>query len=313
MDAAKFPFGTQYLRGMSPLPQDWARDFKAMRSLGFNTVRAWLVWGVLEPSEGEVDFDYVERFLDLAGANGMTAGLLFHLHGCPEWAVRKHSKCWYVDEEGRAFEPSARSNTPSGGWPGLCPDNQEVKELEARFIEAVASRFGEHPALGFWEPVNEPHMWIDFTKSPAMSYCYCKATRAEFRLWLKAKYGELGALEEAWGRRFSCWEDVRPPTWRMNLSDWCDWREFTADNVAALVARRAALIERCSTRPIIGHAWGGGCVACGSLGAMAFDDWRNARPLERWGYSAFPDSVASTPLIGLGSDATRSASAGKVF
>jgi len=55
-----FPFGSQYLRGMTPPRGDWAVDMRNMRAAGFNTIRAWLVWGVLEPRPGEVDFDYLD-------------------------------------------------------------------------------------------------------------------------------------------------------------------------------------------------------------------------------------------------------------
>jgi beta-galactosidase GanA len=250
----------------------------------------------LEPKEGEIDFAYIEEYLDLAAKHGLKSGLLFHLHGAPEWAVAKHKSYWYVDEEGRPFEPSPRPNTPSGGWPGLCPDNKEVQALEERFIAPVVKRFGEHPALAFWEPINEPHMWVDFTKNPNFCFCFCEASRAEFVEWLKVKYKELGAIEEAWGRRISRWEELRPPTWRTSFADWCDWRDFSADRIAFLVARRADLIRRHSPRPVIGHAWGGGAVTCASLGAMAFDDWRNSKALDQWGCSAFPskfdDSLA---------------------
>ena len=44
-----------------------------------------------------------------------------------------------------------------------------------------------------------------------------------------------------------------------------------------------------------------GCVTCSELGAMAFDDWKNAAPVQMWGYSAFPWSIAQTAMIGLGS------------
>jgi hypothetical protein len=96
-------------------------------------------------------------------------------------------------------------------------------------------------------------------------------------------------------------------------SDWTEWRNFTTDSVAGLVRRRADIIRRCSSRPVIGHAYGGGSVTCGHLGAMAFDDWKNAASLDQWGYSAFPGNLEGTSLIGLGTDATRAASNGKVF
>lgn len=307
------PFGAQYLRGLTPLREDWARDMATMRELGFNTLRAWLVWGALEPRRGEVDVAHIIEFLDLAQRHDLRVGLLFHLHGCPEWATQAYPHYWYVDERGRGFEPAPRANTPSGGWPGLCYDHPEVQRIEEGFITTVVRGVGDHPALAFWEPVNEPHQWIDFAQSPPGVYCYCNATRAAFVRWLQAKYGTLEALNEAWGRRMGDWAEVRPPTWRFGLTDWCDWRTFTAENVAAMVARRAAVIRTCSDAPVVAHAWGGSCVTCTELGSMAFDDWKNAEPTDIWGDSAFPRQASSTVLVGLGTAATRAAAAGRPF
>jgi len=308
-----FPFGSQYLRGLTPRPEDWDRDMATMRDLGFNTIRAWLVWGTLEPRQGEVDVAYVRSMLDTAHKYGLRVGLLFHLHGCPEWAIRKHRRYWYVDERGRSFEPAVRANTPSGGWPGLCFDYKQVHQLEDAFITTMIKGLDDHPALAFWEPINEPHQWIDFSQSPPGVFCYCDGTRAAFIDWLRRKYGTLERLNEAWGRRMGEWEEVRPPTWRFGLSDWCDWRTFTAENIAALVHRRSDVIRSCSKKPIAVHAWGGSCVTCTELGSMAFDDWKNADPTDIWGDSAFPQRASSTVLVGLGMAATRSAARGRPF
>ncbi|MCE5240744.1 beta-galactosidase [bacterium] len=308
-----FPFGSQYLRGLTPPRADWARDLANMRAAGFNTIRAWLVWGVLEPRPGEIDFDYLDTFLDLAAANELRVGLLMHLHGCPEWAIRQHRDLWYVDIKGRPFESAQRANTPSGGWPGLCPDHALTQELEARFIEGVVSHCGDHPAVAFFEPINEPHVWVDMTENPIGCFCYCEASREAFRQWLRGKYGTLAGVGEAWGRRFSDWAEVRPPTWLFGFSDWVDFRTFAAESIAALVQRRSDLIRKHTRKPVIAHAWGGGCVTCGQLGAMAFDDWKNADSVDMWGYSAFPSSVPQTLMVGLGTDATRCAAGGKEF
>lgn len=312
-DAQFFPFGSQYLRGLTPPQSDWARDMKNMRAAGFNTIRGWLVWGILEPRPGEIDFDYLDTFLNTAQENGLQVGLLMHLHGCPEWAIVQNRDKWYVDIKGRPFESSQRANTPSGGWPGLCPDHASVQELEARFIEGIVSHCGDHPAVSFFEPINEPHMWVDMMENPIGCFCYCDASREAFRQWLREKYGTLEAVGEAWGRRFSEWADVRPPTWLFGFSDWVDFRTFTAENIAGLVQRRSDLIRKHTTKPIIAHAWGGGCVTCGQLGSMAFDDWKNADPVDKWGYSAFPSNAPQTLMVGLGTDATRNAARGKEF
>lgn len=308
-----FPFGSQYLRGLTPHPEDWELDLARMQALGFTHLRAWLVWGVLEPSPGEIDIGPVKTFLDLAQARSLQVILLFHLHGCPEWAVRAQRACWYVDKRGLPFEPQPRSNTPSGGWPGLCPDHAATQTLEEKFLRAVVSQVGRHPALFAWEPMNEPHQWVDLEQTPPGVFCYCEATRAAFRSWLQARYGSLEALGKAWGRRFSSWDDVRPPTWRFGYADWCDWRTFTAENVVAHVRRRAEIIRAHSPAPVIAHAWGGGTTLCPHLGAMAFDDWKQADVVDLWGCSGFPSRLPQIVTLGLSMDSTRSAAAGKPF
>ena len=311
MEQQIFTFGTQYLRGYSPDRSQWGRDLKQISELHFNTIRVWLVWGILEPEDGVVDFDYIDTIINLAEQNHLRVIFLFHLHSAPEWAIRKHRDCWYVNQYGQPFEPSARANTPSGGWPGLCPDHAAAQELEERFIAAVCEHVGDRAFA--YEPINEPHMWVDMVQNPQGYFCFCDATRKVFRQWLRQRYGTLEALGEAWGHCFSDWEDVRPPTWHFGYADTVDWRLFTAENIAALVARRAACIRRHSRVQIIGHAWGGGTVTCGQLGTMAFDDWKNARPLDKWGCSAFPSRLSQTCNIGLSMDDTRSAAQGKEF
>lgn len=308
-----FPFGSQYLRGLTPHPEDWERDMVQMRALGFTHLRAWLVWGVLEPRPGEIDVGSVVHLLDLAQGHELRVILLFHLHGCPEWALRTQRECWYVDKRGQPFEPQPRSNTPSGGWPGLCPDHAKAAALEAKFIKAIVTRVGRHPALAAWEPMNEPHLWTDIEQTPPGVFCYCEATRAAFRAWLMARYGTLERLGAAWGRRFSAWEDVHPPTWRFGYADWCDWRTFAAVSICGHVQRRAEIIRAHSAAPVIAHAWGGGTTLCAHLGAMAFDDWRQAEVVDVWGCSGFPTKLCQIVGVGISMDSTRDAAGGKPF
>lgn len=308
-----FPFGSQYVRGLTPHPEDWELDMARMQALGFTHIRAWLVWGVLEPSPGEIDTASVQTLLDLAQAHSLKVILLFHLHGCPEWAIRAQRAGWYVDRRGVPFEPQPRSNTPSGGWPGLCPDHAIAAVLEEKFIKAVASRVGTHPALFAWEPMNEPHMWADIEQTPPGVFCYCEATRAAFRIWLQAKYGSVHAIGKAWGRKFGSWDDVRPPTWRFGYADWCDWRTFTAESICGHVRRRAGVIRAHSPAPVIAHAWGGGTTLCAHLGAMAFDDWKQADVVDLWGCSGFPAKLPQIVSVGLSMDSTRNAAGAKPF
>jgi beta-galactosidase GanA len=304
-----FIFGTQYLRGASPRPEYWEKDLKQISAAGFNTIRVWLVWGVLEVREGEIDFSYIEKILSLAEKENLRVIFLFHLHGAPEWLSRKYPQYRYVNRNGHAFEPSARTNTPSGGWPGLCPDHKIVQELEERFIREVTSYIGDRAFA--YEPINEPHQWVDSVLP--MEYCYCEATKEQFRIWLKKKYKTLDALGSAWGRYFDCWENVTPSAWDFGYNDRLDFRRFTTEQIALLVRRRAEVIRKYTTRPVIAHAWGGGSTCCPQLAAMAFDDWRNAAEVDLWGCSGFPDKVEQTAQLAQSMVATRSAANGKTF
>ncbi|MBO9610229.1 MAG: beta-galactosidase [Paenibacillaceae bacterium] len=305
-------FGSQYLRAWTPRMEDWDRDLAAMKALGFNTVRAWLVWNVLELSEGVYNWAYLDTFADLVAKHGLRVGYLFHLHGAPEWLIKRYPHYFYVDTHGKPYEPSARPNTPSGGWPGLCYDHPEVRAHEERFISAVVRHLAGRSEIAFWEPMNEPHVIIDFASPEDTPFCYCCATRSKFRLWLERKYGTIGRLNAAWGRHHNEWDEVRPVTGQCGYRDVVDFRMFMAENLVEEVAWRTEVIRRNDSRPVIAHCWGGGSAACAQLGGMSCDDWRNSRCFDMWGLSAFP-STAGLSLLGFSTDAARSAADGKTF
>lgn len=308
-----FVYGTQYLRGTTPEPDQWKRDMENMKNLGFNTIRAWLVWNCLERRQGEIDTEYISRFLDCAADFDLQVGLLFHLHAGPHWALEKHPEYYYVDQDGTPFLPAVRPNTPSGGWPGLCFDHPEVRDMEKSFISGVIGETKKHRNVAFYEPMNEPHQWTDYMRQPVGSFCYCKASQEKFRLWLQKKYGDIQTLNDAWGYAYDDFSQVHPPRWTSSYSDYADFRLFTMDNIAEEVQFRTDVIRANDTKPVIAHAWGGGSVTCAWLGAMAFDDWKNAAVVDKWGFSAFPKHIEDCCALGLSSDATRSAANGKEF
>jgi beta-galactosidase GanA len=218
-----------------------------------------------------------------------------------------------VDEKNLPFEPAPRPNTPSGGWPGLCYDHDEVREMEERVIRGVIAETKKHSNVAFYEPMNEPHQWIDYVQNPNGVFCYCEASVNKFRQWLKAKYGDIDALNAAWGYFYHSFDEVRPARWAPSFSDYNDFRLFNMDNVAAEIKFRSDIIRDCDNKPVIAHSWGGGAVTCANLGAMAFDDWKNAKVFDKWGYSAFPMSASDASSLAMGSAATRCAADGKEY
>ena len=308
-----FVFGTQYLRGSTPQRDQWERDMENMKKCGFNTIRAWMVWSHIERAEGEIDYDYISSFLNCAEKYDLNVGLLFHLHACPAWAVKKYSKYFYISDDLLPFEPTVRPNTPGGGWPGLCYDHAEVREMEERFIRGVMEETKKHQNVAFYEPMNEPHQWIDFTKTPSGIYCYCPESIKKYQSWLQNKYQDISELNQAWGYGYSSFDEVRPPRWTASYSDSADFRLFNIDNVVEEITFRSDIIRSCDNKPVIAHAWGGGATTCAQLGGMAFDDWKNAQVFDKWGYSAFPQTAEDCSMLGLGCNATRCAADGKEY
>lgn len=303
-----FVFGTQYLRGASPEKSEWEKDMIHMRKLGFNTIRIWIVWNAFERRKGEIDTRTVKEFLELAERHGLQVGILFHLHAAPAWAIEEYKPFYYVNENGVPFEPTIRPNTPSGGWPGFCFDYEEVRQLEAHFIRGILKETRKHPNVAFYEPMNEPHQWVGNG-----FYCYCPASVKKFRLWLREKYKTMDRFNRAWGAFYDSFDEVRPPHWTGAYSNYADFRLFTMENIAQEIAFRRDVIKEMDDRPVIAHSWGGGATTCGNLGAMAFDDWKNAAVFDKWGYSAFPGSARDCVSVGLGSTSTRCAANGREY
>jgi len=272
-----FPFGAQYLRGATPEPEDWDKDLKLAKSLGFNTMRAWLCWGYLEPKQGEINFNYIDTFLDTMGKYNLKAILLFNLYGCPKWATRKYPNCRYVDNEGIPAEPNAASSIPTGGWPGLCFDHNIVREIAENFMRKVLEHLKDRPEISYWEPMNEPI--LDPQRYSNKMYCYCSATRAKFTEWLKKKYGTLNALNDAWGRSHSAWEDVRPPTYQRGYTQWIDWRRFLIERTANVVKWRTEVIKSVAPQPVMAHTYEAMC--CSDFVTKAYDDWKLARVVDK--------------------------------
>jgi beta-galactosidase len=71
--------------------------------------------------------------------------------------------------------------------------------------------------------------------------CFCDASALAFRAWLRARYGDLEHLNEAWGTAFWSqhyydWDEVIPPlptpTWG-NPTQNLDWKRFCSDELLA--------------------------------------------------------------------------------
>ncbi|MHC4444079.1 MAG: beta-galactosidase, partial [Planctomycetota bacterium] len=305
-----FLVGTQYFRAPTPMPEDWEPDLENIRNSGMNIIRLWLVWSWMNPAPGKYDFEDVEKLLDLCKKYDIRAVLLTSLEAAPAWMIREHQKCHYISRKGLPRLTTSGANLTPGGFPGLCPDHEIVREKGAEWIAATAKHFAGHDVVYAWEPQNEPMM--EGARYHDEVYCYCQATLKRFREWLQRKYETLEALGTAWRQKHSCWEDVLPPREGGSWPDWIDFRNFALDNINDhIVWRKKAISDNAPNHAILmhGRANTGGLL---DTNTQVIDDWRLAKLVDLYGQAAFPGRMGDVDYP-LSMEVTRSSCYGKVW
>lgn len=270
----RFPYGAVYYRRSNPPREDWERDYRTAAEDGMNAFRHWFLWSAIEIAPGEFNWEPYDRQLDLAAANGMKTIIAEMITAAPEWAFRKYAHARYETNEGRKLNSSMGGSCVTGGFPGLCLDNEDVRALAEHFLRELATRYKGHPGLGGYDIWNEIHY--------GQNICYCPATQQKFREWLKARYGDLRTLADTWFRHsFAEWEDVTPPYHLGPYPDTLDWLEFRLDNAYRLMRWRAELIR--SIDPDCAITAHGTASTFSGAASVCSDDWRGAAEVESFG------------------------------
>ncbi len=205
----------------------WQQDVRLMREAGVNLVSlAIFSWARLEPRLGEYDFDWLDRIMGLLYENGVMVNLATATASPPPWLARLSPESLPVTAEGVTLYPGARQH--------YCPSSVAYRERATGLIRRIADRYGDHPALAMWHVNNEYGCHV--------AQCYCDASAAHFRSWLRARYGDLDALNEAWGtafwsQRYDDWDEILPPRSAptfANPTQQLDFRRFFSDALLEL-------------------------------------------------------------------------------
>ncbi|MFF4486553.1 beta-galactosidase [Streptomyces sp. NPDC001544] len=179
----------------------WLEDVRLMREAGVTMVSAGIFsWALLEPSPGEYDFGWLDRILDLLHENGIRVDLGTPTVVPPAWFYRAHPEALPVTAEGVRYEFGSRG--------AICHSNAHYRAAAANITAKLAERYGDHPALAMWHVHNEYGVPV--------SACYCDSCAAHFRRWLADTYGDVEAVNEAWGtafwgQRYTGLDQINPP------------------------------------------------------------------------------------------------------
>lgn len=290
-----FPFGAVYFRKSNPPPQDWERDHQTAAGLGVNVFRHWFLWASVEVSPGKYDWRDYDRMVELEGKNRIKVVIAENVTGAPEWMWDKFPHARQIGSDGAETYPSVVTGSATGNAL-LCLDNEDVKAAAGKFLTALVERYRDKPAtLGY-------DLWNESNPQE----CYCEATQAKFRDWLKAKYGTIEALGNAWHRySLADWQYVHPPHGNVGYLDALDWLAFRRDDAMRLLRWRIELIRGLDQRnKITAHG----------TGLLTEIEWRMTAEVDTYGYTWVASRHTNAPWMQFQvADVVRGASRGKPF
>ena len=228
--------------GVCYFPEHWPRerweaDIAAMADAGFEYVRMGeFSWSVLEPERGQFQFDWLDRALDVIGDYGLNAILCTPTATPPKWLVDDHPDIVQEDRDGTVREFGSRRH--------YCFNSETYREETARIVSRMADHFADRDVVVGWQTDNEfgCHHTVR---------CYCDDCARAFRHWLREKYGDASALDDAWGttfwsQRLSTIAEVDPPgptPASHHPSRLLDYYRFCNDSVVEYNEFQASLLR----------------------------------------------------------------------
>ncbi|WP_405970620.1 beta-galactosidase [Streptomyces sp. NBC_00988] len=275
--------------------QVWKDDDLLMREARVNLVTVGVFsWALLEPEEGRYEFGWLDAHLDRLHVAGVAVDLATPTASPPPWFTLAHPEALTVTADGTRLTHGSRDT--------YCLAAPAYRRAAGRIADALAERYGDHPAVCMWHVHNE-----------YATVCHCDQAASAFRVWLRRRYGTLDALNDAWGtafwsQRYGAWEQILPPRatqWHHNPGHTLDWRRFFSDETLAAYREQRDAIRAHSDRPVTTNLM---------LPAyQVLDLWKFGREVDFVGVDHYPvapgvDAGADTAF---GADRARSFGAGK--
>ncbi|MBQ8858649.1 MAG: beta-galactosidase [Clostridia bacterium] len=234
--------------GAAYYPEAWPReqidtDLDLVQAQGLNTLRvAEFAWATMEPREGEYDFSIFREVVDKCKTRGISVIMCTPSACPPKWMVRKYPEIM-------AFVNGKRVS--HGGRRDTCPVNRTYRDLCRRINRAMAKEFAADENIIGWQIDNELiTMKGDFG-------CTCPDCVADFRRYLRARYGDVKTLNDAWSNytwslAYTDFEEIDPPD---KTTGYCAslllvWAAYKNEAFATICREQAETLREFVTVPI---------------------------------------------------------------
>lgn len=225
----------------------WVEDARRMADLGLSRVRiAEFAWSRMEPEPGRMEWAWLDRAIESLAGAGLGVIMCTPTATPPKWLVDRDPDMLAVDHKGRPRGFGSRRH--------YCFSSPRYREESARITELIAERYGRLEAVCAWQTDNE-YGCHDTVVS------YSLHARRAFRVWLRARYGTIEALNQAWGavfwsQEYRSFEEIEPPVMTVteaNPSHRLDYQRFASDEVAAFNRIQTNILRRLSPGRDIVH------------------------------------------------------------
>ncbi len=239
-------FGVDYYPEHWPRSR-WEKDAAMMRDMGIGIVRMGeFSWAKMEPSEEDFQFGWLDEAIDVLARQGIKTVLGTPTAAPPAWIIEKNPYILPVDENGL--------HKHFGGRHHDCQSNQAYRAHVTRLVTAMASHFADNPNVTGWQIDNE-------LGNSHENLCMCDSCKGAFHSWLKARYGDVEALNSAWGtafwsQQYKKFEQVPVPRvtpTAHNPSLLLNWKRFCSSLVVDFQQMQIDILRKLCPNQFITH------------------------------------------------------------
>src|ERR1035437_6805492 len=147
-------------------------DIQLMKAAGFTSVRmGHLAWDSYEPAEGQFNFDWFDKVMDMMNEAGIKVILDIAIRPAPIWLHHKYPSIDVTSPGGIAQYPNHRYMDDVG--------DPMYQQYAVRYADTLTKHYAKHPALLAFGIDNEPG------DGPIS---YSETVRKRFVVWLTKKY-----------------------------------------------------------------------------------------------------------------------------
>lgn len=282
-----FPYGLQYHRAPTPLPEEWADDLARIAAKGYTHVQFRPQWRWHERVRGVRNWDDLDRLFQLAGERRLRVVLKPMLETAPDWVFTDLGGS-RVGFHGVPLSPFASGAYYVGGW-WPCFDNPAVVAAASAFVRELVGRYKDHPALWFYDAWNEP-------VSRPLGECNCVHSKASYREWLRREYGAVEELNDRYGKAWTSFETIEPPPSGGDYLEMFLWRKWAGQAVAEQVRFVADAVRSVDADAHIMVHVGMSLIKQDPVCATSDDFLNRAAGVDRYGTSFWVPLHPKSPL-----------------